>query len=394
MKVRLIVGAQRLISRVAASLPGRGEPISWVVGVDEIATMLTSIAAAVPGSYSVCLGGHSFYSFGYDRELAMKGGRVRRALSAYLHAPWVFGRLLRRAAGFIYLGSAGFLDSSVDSRRFEFELLHQHGVRIVLFFLGDDIRAPRLMHELERATGRVNVSTHAAAIAPVFETDGYDRLKRSIAAVADDFADLVFSAPVDQSSYLKHEILPVTYFFPDGEVGVPKRRSLDERLVVLHAPSNPVIKGTDEVRRAVESLREEGFEFDYRELIGVPHDDVRASLREADIVLNQFYAFLPGVFGVEALAAGAAVMMSADENLEPVLPPGSNHAWIVTGHDEITRNLRELLLDRDLVAAYSRRGVEWVREYAVESRSGAWLRQRLNTLLEAPATTSGRGRVP
>lgn len=381
MKLRLIFAVQRVIATLAAAFPAR-RSISWVVGVDEVASMLTSMARELPGAVSACVGGHLFYSFDYDIPIAIRGGRLRRALSVYFRAPWVLGRLARRASGFVYLGSAGFLLTGVDQRRFEFGLLRAHGVRIVCVFLGDDIRAPRLMHELERQMGRLNASTNAGLAAAVMETDEYDQSKRDIAAVADDLADLIFSTTVDQASYLRSPVEPYMYFFPDAEVDTPRPEpSPDERLIVLHAPSNPAIKGTPDVHRAVAALRDEGFDFDYRELIGVPNAQVREAVRSAHIVLNQFYTFVPGVFGVEALAAGAAVLMSADERLEPSLPPGSHLAWLVTRPDQVTDHLRSLLTDRAAIAGYSERAVDWVRSNAVNSVTGPRLRKRLDALL-------------
>ena len=102
------------------------------------------------------------------------------------------------------------------------------------------------------------------------------------------------------------------------------------RPVLVHAPSSPIIKGTQLVRAAVALLREEGFDFEYVELTGVPHEEVASQLQRAHIVLNQFFAYVPGMFGIEAMAAGAVVLQSADESLESDLPAGSNAAWVVT----------------------------------------------------------------
>src|SRR5690606_31039206 len=94
---------------------------------------------------------------------------------------------------------------------------------------------------------------------------------------------------------------------------------------------------------------------------------------------NQFYSLVPSVFGVEAMAAGAIVMMRADEGDEPSVPAGSNGAWVVTRHYEVAKNLRRLLDNPETWRAQAQAGVDWVREHAVASVSGP----RFAALLES-----------
>jgi hypothetical protein len=127
-------------------------------------------------------------------------------------------------------------------------------------------------------------------------------------------------------------------------------------------------------------LRHEGYEFDYVELLGQSNDAVLAALGRAHIVLNQFYAFMPGMFGIEALAAGCAVMMSADEAIEGDLPAGSNRAWLVTRPGELYTNLKALLDDPSEAERLAVAGSKWARLFAAESRSGARLRKILRSI--------------
>ena len=60
----------------------------------------------------------------------------------------------------------------------------------------------------------------------------------------------------------------------------------------------------------------EGYNFDYIELSNKENRIVLEELKQAHIVLNQFYSFTPGLFGVEALANNCAVLMSADPKVE------------------------------------------------------------------------------
>jgi glycosyltransferase involved in cell wall biosynthesis len=376
--IRIYGAATRLLMaigfRFSRALRGRAR-ISWVVGVEEIASMVRQLAAVIPGSYSVSLYPHPFYAGGYDLERRGRAGLFDRLLWRPLLLGWLAGR----ADGFLYVGKRGFLARA--GRAPEFEFLKRHGVAIVCYFTGNDIRAPLELERFEKETGVATLGARYRRVNAMMVSPEYDAAQRVTAADADRFADAVFTARVDQLGHLTRPTEPFLYLLGDDAFG-DDRTPLEQRLpVLLHAPSSPVIKGTDLVRAAVAQLREEGYEFEYVELTGVAHDEVRAAVRRADIVLNQFYALMPGVFGVEALAAGCAVLMSADPEVETDLPPGSRDAWLVTRPDDVTDHLRALLDDPSLVAAYGERGRAWARTWAAASRTGAFLRDVLDEVV-------------
>ena len=132
------------------------------------------------------------------------------------------------------------------------------------------------------------------------------------------------------------------------------------------------------MRAAISRLRREGFKFTYVELIGVPNQVVLEELRSAHIALNEFYAFVPGLFGVEAMAAHCALLTAADEDIEPDLPRGSNNAWLVTRPYEIYDHLKLLLGNPELMKRYADSGFEWATRYAAQSQSSQRLREILS----------------
>jgi hypothetical protein len=101
-------------------------------------------------------------------------------------------------------------------------------------------------------------------------------------------------------------------------------------------------------------------------------------LSGAHIVLNEFYAFMPGMFGVEAMASHCALMTSADEKIETSLPVGSNSAWMVTEYWNIYDNLKRLLDDHSLIKKYADAGYLWAYENCSYQNSAEKMRNILS----------------
>jgi hypothetical protein len=140
-----------------------------------------------------------------------------------------------------------------------------------------------------------------------------------------------------------------------------------------------LIKGTPLVRAAVKKLQLEGYDFEYRELIGVSNHDMLEALNKAHVVLNEFYALVPGQFGVEAMASHCALMTSADEKIETSLPKGANSAWMVTEYWNVYDNLKRLLDDHSLIKQYADAGFIWAYENCSYQNSAAKMRNILNS---------------
>lgn len=352
--------------------------IDWVVGPFEIAGVVYRITSALPSAESALLQPHPFYTYPYD----WVARPARTSIGAWVRGPWKLGELAARAKGFVYVSGSGFLDHVYDGRRWEFAFLQQRGKKVVCYFTGSDIRSLRLAAEREQRTGMPNIATYIAETNPSLATEAYEAERRQLAEVADEFADMTFNADVDQQGYLTRPSERYLYFYPDDEITDDFSKFDDVRVpVIVHAASSPVIKGTQLVRAAVAELRAEGRQFEYIELLRQPHAEVRRALARAHIVMNHFFGETPAVFGVESLAAGCVVLMSADEHREPMLPAGSNSAWIVTPHYRVTTNLRAVLDDPSGWEAQARAGAQWVRDSAAASVTGAIIRQKLQSLL-------------
>jgi len=130
--------------------------------------------------------------------------------------------------------------------------------------------------------------------------------------------------------------------------------------VVVHAPSMDDVKGTSYILRAVEQLKSEGYNFEFRLFRGVSNTEVRQALSLADIAVDQLFAQCAGMFALEAMAAGCAVLggnkpeFSGFPKELPILH---------TDPDTIYCNLKMLLGNADLRRELGVKGRRYVERY-------------------------------
>lgn len=351
--------------------PGRrAQEHSWVVGVEELAALVKYVSQAIPGSFSVSLSCNRMYDFTYGFSLLRTRWSTFDLIRKLVIGPILLGYLATRSRGFFYIGAMGFLLGH-DGREAELRFLRGKKRKIVCFFCGSDIRSPRLMKQLEQNLQLENIATYLSLVSPQFLTEEYDHARKLLAEVSERYADIIFNAAVDQRSYLTRPTHPFVYFYPEANFHRDPAKFQNISLVkIVHAPSQPLIKGTQIVRAAITRLRREGYDFEYVEFSGVKNHVVLEGLRTAHIVLNEFYAFVPGVFGVEAMANYCVLLTSADETIETGLPKGSNGAWVVTKYYEIYDRLKEQLDHPERFAAQAEAGYNWALEHAATASSG------------------------
>ncbi len=92
------------------------------------------------------------------------------------------------------------------------------------------------------------------------------------------------------------------------------------RLLVVHSPSAPVIKGTASVLDAVSRLQQR-YDFDFQLVQNMPHGQAMQVLQRADIFLDSFVLGDYGVATMEAMAYGKPVICYVKPSLVQVYGP-------------------------------------------------------------------------
>lgn len=261
-----------------------------------------------------------------------------------------FGRLLGRSIGA------------------QAEALTERDVRIGYIAHGTDVRLPSRHAEGSEWSYYRDPSVYL----PRAET----LASRNIAYLENSGAPLFFSTPDLLLDLPSAEWCPV--------VIDPLRWAVDRvwprpagPLRVVHAPSNPALKGTPLILPILERLEREGI-IRLKLIQGIPSARMPAVLAEADVLLDQFRMGSYGVAACEAMAAGCIVVgQISDQVRRTVRERGGQELPVVEATpDSLEGVLRELAADSRLERR-STAGTDFVRAVHDGRFSGQILLQYL-----------------
>lgn len=333
--------------------------VNYVIGVHEISGNIFNLSHVLDKSKSVNLNPNKFYNHKYDYGLNI-GNKYVRFFINFFYAPVLLGYLCNRSNKFIYIWETGFL----FDRALEFRYLKSKNKKIILFFCGDDIRSPRLSLKYSDSLGLENFLSYVQQDLIIQEKN----VKHN-AQISDKYADLIFNFPLCQKSYLKKKTFFPTYMYDRRNFHFLKNKFMNTKEIkILHAPSNPMVKGTPLVRAAIKKLRVLGYRINYIEIQGKSNVDVLNELKNSHIVLNSFYGlgYTIGAFGVEALANYNCLLTSISSEIPEVETPNLwkhlNYVCVNTKYWEIFDNLKFLLDNPSKIEEFASRGYEFALE--------------------------------
>lgn len=128
--------------------------------------------------------------------------------------------------------------------------------------------------------------------------------------------------------------------------------------LIIHAPSNRCYKDSDFIERSIAELKEEGLEFHWQVLTGLPNAVVKTLLRSADIAIDAISCGMYGVFACEAMASGCLVLGTNQPEAEP-LP--FNRPVVPISRENFKEQVRHAVLDLDFRLRQAEAGIEYVQ---------------------------------
>lgn len=348
-----------------------------VIGVHEIASNISHLSNVFENSISVNFNPNKFYNHNYDFSLNVENNYLRYALT-FFYGPILLGYLMNISNNFVYIWETGFL----INRGMEFKFLKRRGKKLILFFCGDDIRSPKLSFEYSDKLGVDNFLSYVN-----YDLDKQEKRVKENAEIADQYADLIFNFPICQISYLNKKTYynPYIYNSKGFSNSVEKYDNIDKYRIV-HAPSNPLIKGTMLVRAAIKKLMIQGYKIEYIEIQNKLNLEVVKELKKSHIVLNQFHGlgYAIGLFGVEALANSNCLLTSfSTEKLEnDNIYSKLNEACVNTRYWEVYDKLKLLLDNPHQIKEYAVSGYNFAYENFEVNNARKFYNRVFNELID------------
>ena len=135
----------------------------------------------------------------------------------------------------------------------------------------------------------------------------------------------------------------------DENEKVEKKNHENEKVTILHAPSNQKYKGTHIVRKIIEELIEEGYSIEYIEVSGETHDTVLEKVALADMVVDQVFSDTPmpglatesSLNGIPVIIAGYYAELYKNVYSNPIPPT------VYCMPEELKENIINLINNRD-----------------------------------------------
>lgn len=291
-KKTIYIGNHNIASQVTdlkIGLEKQGHQV--FVGVHEINSIITE--SDVDFNFSLM----KKYKFRGVRPI-----RLQRKLQTYFSPRnRVFRRMVRQCDIFI------FVWSSFESDRSDYEYLKKKGKKIITFFVGSDIRWLPAHEQRQKSLSLLPIKFKD------FDYSSNSLLtKLRYLRVAEKFSDLIFALP--ETAELAIRPYHIFRLFSDLSYYI-ENSDQNEIPQIIHIPSNPEIKGTKHILKAIEKLKNRGLKFEFKFYTNISRNKAIEYYQKADIVVGQMSGGTLAKQGIEVLASGTIFMTMLDPTL-------------------------------------------------------------------------------
>jgi len=241
----------------------------------------------------------------------------------------------------------GFDSSFLNT--FDLPILKFLNKKIIYRFHGNDCRPPYL-------------SGNIAAAGKSFDPKECIRKtyrKKKFLKKVERYADIIISNPLF-SHFLERPFISATHIGLPFKINTKPNHDLirttpgcriKSNIRILHAPSNPEVKGTDEIRNIVKELVSNEHTIEYVEIKGQSNEVVLKELARCDFIIDQLYSDTPmAAFAAEAafFAKPAVVGGYAKEEFRKIYAPGKVPPSMYFHPNHVKNPMKKLIENRDL----------------------------------------------
>lgn len=140
----------------------------------------------------------------------------------------------------------------------------------------------------------------------------------------------------------------------------PKIIKTNKIPLIVHAPSNKLIKGTKYIEKAIKNLKKKGLKFKYKRVEKKPNHIAHQIYKSADIIVDQLLVGSFGTLAIEGMTYGKPVISYLLDDIRikhcPDCPIYSANI------DNIENRLETLIKDKNLRIRLGKKGVKFVKK--------------------------------
>ncbi|OGM11202.1 hypothetical protein A2Z22_01815 [Candidatus Woesebacteria bacterium RBG_16_34_12] len=229
-------------------------------------------------------------------------------------------------------------------------ILKLFGKKIIMHYWGSDIR------QSDIAINYVYFKT-LDELQKIFPADN-DTIKRKSIKRIEKYINISIVGdyqllPYSPNSIVVKQALEISKF---PFIGCQKENN---KIIIIHAPSDREKKGTKYVIPAIERLKDEKYNIDFILIENKTHYEATELYKNADIIIDQIVLESHGTLAMEAMALGKPVLCRIDEKFMKYY---QGLPLISTDPDNIYDNLKLLIENPDLREELGKKGRKYVED--------------------------------
>lgn len=295
---------------------------------------------------------HPYYPY-FDQKINLDGFNLPHWIGRIHFFRWA----LKNYDVFHFNFGCSILDEILPGLSYlDLPILKKAGKKIIFTFQGDDARQKDFFIKKYNFE---NYTNKKYTLKDKFD----DNLKRSRIKKVSQYADTIFALNPD----LMYILPPKTKFLPYASVNVkqikPTVLSRSKKIIIVHAPSDRLIKGTQCV---IETVRMISKKYPI-ELILVENLSNQKSFqiyKKADIAIDQLLVGWYGSFAVELMAmAKPVVSFLRQEDIKKFVPFWNKIPIINVNQETLGKQLEQLILNYNLRVKISKMSRKFVENY-------------------------------
>lgn len=175
------------------------------------------------------------------------------------------------------------------------------------------------------------------------------------------YADTIITHDEELKKHIPHKNLFITPLRIDINKFSPLYPQKDsEKVVIVHAPSDYVSKGSKYVIDSINKLKKH-YNFDFILVEKKTQEEAFELYKKADIIIDQLFAQTYGVFAIEAMAMGKPVIGWISDEIKQTFP--KEMPIVSATIDSLTDVLEELIKDGERRNSLGIAGRKYVEDY-------------------------------